>query len=239
MMKNEITRRNPLKLMGYDAEDILNPGDFGAITARAGVGKTAFLVQLALDKLLRNLNVLHISLGEPVEKVCLWYEEVFRNLAFDCNIKYLDPFWDAILPNRFIMTFKAESFSAERLQERLTDLTEQDIFFPRMMLIDGLFFDENTKAVLVDLKKIANELGIGVWFSVRTHRHESPRTDSLPPVMNQVADLFDVVLQLQPEGKDIFVRALKGAPRKPAGELILDPATLLVRNPVKQAVSCA
>ena len=61
--------------MGYEEEDILGRGEFGALTARAGVGKTSFLVQLALDKMLRGRNVLHISIDEPVEKVCLCYED--------------------------------------------------------------------------------------------------------------------------------------------------------------------
>ena len=49
--------------------------------ARAGVGKTAILVQLALNTLLKGKNVLHISLNDPVKKVGLWYKEVFRHLT--------------------------------------------------------------------------------------------------------------------------------------------------------------
>ena len=50
-------------------EDILPQGGFGAVLARAGVGKTALLVQLALNTMLRDKNVLHISLNDPVNKV--------------------------------------------------------------------------------------------------------------------------------------------------------------------------
>jgi ATP/maltotriose-dependent transcriptional regulator MalT len=42
------------------------------VLAPAGVGKTAFLVQLALNAMLQEKNVLHISLDEPVTKVSLW-----------------------------------------------------------------------------------------------------------------------------------------------------------------------
>ncbi len=53
MLKNELILKNPLRRMGYESDDILNKGQFGAVMARAGVGKTAFLVQLALNCILR------------------------------------------------------------------------------------------------------------------------------------------------------------------------------------------
>ena len=56
-------------------------GRFGAVLARAGVGKTALIVQIALNSLLCSKNVLHISLTEPVGKVNLWYQEVLERLA--------------------------------------------------------------------------------------------------------------------------------------------------------------
>ena len=51
MLKKEITYRNPLMNLGYDNEDILPDGGFGAVMAYAGVGKTALLVQMALNVL--------------------------------------------------------------------------------------------------------------------------------------------------------------------------------------------
>jgi len=233
MLKKELIRRNPLKLMGYETEDILGPGEFGALTARAGVGKTAFLVQLALDKLLRDRTVLHISLNEPVDKVCLWYEEVFRNLAFQSEIKQLDSFWETILPNRFIMTFKAEAFNVSILKERLADLTEQGIFFPQMIIIDSLPFDETQMDAVQELKKLAKDHSVAVWFAVKTHRHKEQGPDGMPYPLYDIAQYFEVILELQPDGKEINVRALKGGPdSNAAGSLIVDPSTMLVKDKI-------
>jgi hypothetical protein len=187
-------------------------------------------VQIALDKLLRDRNVLHISLNEPVEKVCLWYEEVFRNIAFQSDIKKLDLFWDSILPKRFIMTFKADAFSVPRLQERLADLTEQGIFFPQMILIDGLSFQQTDRQILSDLKALAEDHGVAVWFAVRTHRHEVPGEDGMPYTLLNIADFFEVVFELQPDGKEIHVKAIKGGPGPGMQELVLDPSTMLVKD---------
>jgi hypothetical protein len=231
MEKKEIIRRNPLKMMGYPTEDVLSEGGFGALIARAGVGKTAFLVQIAIDKLLRDRNVLHISIDEPVEKVCLWYEQVFRNIADSNGIKQLDPFWEVILPNRFIMTFKVEGFSVPKLEERVADLSEQGIFFPQLILIDGLPFEEMGRKMFVDLKAVAENFGVAIWFTMKTHRQEASGHGGMPISLSSIEDLFNVIVELQPDGKEIFVKALKGGPpESEAAVLALDPSTMMIRN---------
>ncbi|MDY6837275.1 MAG: cytoplasmic protein [Thermodesulfobacteriota bacterium] len=231
MLEKDLILRNPLRLMGQETEDILPEGGFGAVLARAGVGKTAFLVQLALNSMLKSKNVVHISLDDPVKKVCLWYEEVVRNIADQYHVKQMDQLWEAILQHRFVMTFKVESFSVPKLEERLTDLTEQGIFYPQMILIDGLPVDEEAGKTLSDLKALAKRDSIPVWFAIRTHRHEDPGADGMPPQLSGFADLFEVVIQLQPVEKEIHVRALKGA-IPPSGQppLLLDPSTMLVKD---------
>lgn len=231
MLKKDLILRNPLRLMGHETDDILPAGGFGAVLARAGVGKTALLVQLALNSLLRGRNVLHISLGDPVKKVCLWYEEVFRNIASHYKISRMDQLWEAILPYRFIMTFNVEDFSVAKLEERIADLTEQDIFMPQMILIDGYPFEGADSKPLAELKALTQANHYRTWFAVRTHRHESPAPDGFPPVFSPVENLFEVAIQLQPQENGIYVEALKGGN---AGEktpkLFLDPATMLIQD---------
>ena len=232
MLKKDLILRNPLRLLGRKTEEILDAGEFGAVLARAGVGKTAFLVQLALNSLLRNRNVLHISLNDPVKKVVLWYEEVLRKIAEEYNVGQIEQLLEAVQPHRFIMTFKVEGFSAPKLEERLTDLTEQGIFVPQMILIDGLPFESSIRQSLLLLKDLAKRQAVHVWFAVRTHRHEQISQEGIPAALQPVADLFDVAVQLQPEGKEIHVKALKGG-QTPSDtpELLLDPSTMLIKSP--------
>lgn len=231
MLKNELVLKNPLRRMGYESDDILKEGEFGAVTARAGVGKTAFLVQLALNSMLREKNVLHISLNDPVKKVSLWYKEVFNRIATQYAIHQSAQLWDTILPHRFIMTFKVGGFSVPILEERLTDLVEQDIFKPHAMIIDGLPFDNAVNQNLSDLKTLASRLGMHVWFTVRTHRHEDPGPNGTPTQMIQVVDLFEVAIQLVPIGKQIQIKAFKGPGSVgDQPDLMLDPATMLIQD---------
>jgi hypothetical protein len=231
MLTKDLILQNPLGLLGHATEDVLTEGGFGAVIAHAGVGKTAFLVQLALNTLLKNKNTLHISLDDPVKKVSLWYKEVFHHLTKSFDIEKKNQLWEAVLPHRFIMTFKVEGFNVPKLEERLTDLKEQNIFSPQMVFIDGFPFNETIRKSLFDLKRFAKNHSLNVWFTVKTHRHEKPGPDGMPDLLLDVADLFDVVIQLQPEGKEIHVKTLKGVPidfGQPA--LLLDPATMLVIN---------
>jgi hypothetical protein len=231
MLKQDLTIRNPLRLMGQESEDILDAGGFGAVLARAGVGKTALTIQIALNSLLRSKNVLHISLNDPVDKVTLWYKEVFSLIAHQYNVKQADELWDTLLPHRFIMTFKVEGFSVPKLEERLADLTQQDIFRPDMVIIDGLPFGTDTAHSLAELKAVAQQHGMHIWFTVTTHRHEAPDANGLPIQLKDTSDLFDVIIQLQPDGKSIHIKALKttGAADS-APSLVLDPSTMLIRK---------
>ncbi len=141
MLSKDLILQNPLSFLSQGNEPELQAGQFGAVLARAGVGKTSFLVQLALFSLLNNQKVLHISLDDPVNKVNLWYEEVFRIIGEQYRTEPIQEIWEDVLPNRFIMTFKVEGFSVPKLEERLTDLVSQNIFSPDMVIIDGLPFE--------------------------------------------------------------------------------------------------
>lgn len=231
MLKNELILQNPLRLMTYDNENILPEGGFGVVLARAGVGKTALLVQLATNWLLRNNNVLHISLNDPVNKVSLWYKEVFLHLTQSYDSKASSELWESILPQRFIMTFKVDSFSVPKLEERLTDLKEQNIFSPQALFIDGLPFNESQKQLLSDLKAFAQKHSLQVWFTARTHRHEKPGPDGMPMQLKHFTGLFDVAILLEPEGKEIHLKIILGkSPDADQPKLLLDPSTMLLKN---------
>ncbi|MBN2516494.1 MAG: cytoplasmic protein [Deltaproteobacteria bacterium] len=231
MLKKDILLTSPFRLLEQDIDTKISEGGFGTVLSRAGVGKTAFLVQLALYNMLQGNNVLHISLSDSVGKVGLRYKELFQNLTKHYNVQQINELWETTLPHRFIMTFRVDSFNVPRIEERLTDITEQGIFHPRMTIIDGLHFDESVRQSLVDLKALAMKHSFHVWFSITTHRHEDRNPDDMPPSLSHVADLFDVALDLQPEGKEIHIRALKSVSETSEHPpLFLDPSTMLIQE---------
>ncbi len=231
MLKKEVIYRNPLVNIGYDQEDILANGGFGAVLAHAGVGKTALLVQLALNMMIREKSVLHVSLQDAVSNVDIWYRELFRNIAVSMNEAETTEYWDKIQPYRFIMTFRVEGFNVSTLEERLTDLMQQNIFKPHAVIIDGLKFDEAGRVQLVLLKELARKYAMRIWFTVHEHRNEIPAENGLPVSFQHIADLFEVIVQLEAKGDEVYIKALKGksSDAKPH-TLVLDPATMLMKD---------
>ncbi|MDL2321727.1 AAA family ATPase [Desulfosarcina sp. OttesenSCG-928-B08] len=229
MLKNDLLLRNPLRLMGPENRPLVPEGGFGAVVARAGVGKTALMVQVAFNTLLQQKNVLHVSLDDPVDKVNVWYQEVLSGLAHQYHVRQIRELWESIQMHRFIMTFKVEGFSVPKLEERVTDLTEQEIFNPHMVIIDGLPFEGEMRAPLEGLKAFSEKHRIHLWFTVTTHQDDTPGPDGLPVQLETVSDLFDAVIQLQPDGKTTRIRCLKGCLGDTADDQCLDPATMLIQ----------
>ena len=231
MLKKEIIYRNPLTSLGYENEDILADGGFGAVMAHAGVGKTALLVQMGLNTMLRDKKVLHVSLHDAVSKVDVWYHELFQNIANNFNDAAVKEYWENIQPRRFIMIFKEENFSVPKLEERLTELMEQNIFKPHTMIIDGFKFDEIGRKPLAHLKELAGKRAIRIWFTVHAHRHEERAPNELPVWFLHVADLFEVIVELAAENDGVFIKAIKGeTPASFQTSLHLDPSTMLVKG---------
>jgi len=230
MIKKEINQRNPLLNLGFDNEYILPNGGFGAVLAHAGVGKTALLVQMALHAMMNEQPVLHVSLNDAVSKVDVWYRELFHDMAAKYDSVEVTEYWENLLTYRFIMTFRVEGFSVPKLEERLTDLMQQNIFKPSVIILDGLKFEESGRGLLLELKEMAKKYAMRIWFTVHTHRHEPPKEDGLPISFLHVADLFDVLEQLAARGPEVYNKALKGqSPDAKQDALLLDPATMLIK----------
>lgn len=230
-MKKDLILRHPLRSLGYENEDILSEGSFGAVLARAGIGKTALLVQLALNTMLRGKKVLHVSLNDPVGKVVLWYEELFHHLAEQHKIERMNALWEDLLPERFILTFKVEGFSVPRLEERLNDLMEQNIFLPDMIIIDGIRFDDDVRQTLVEMKTLIEKHAMRLWFTVPIHRHLEDGREGMPLPMAPVEDLFEVVLMLATEKGETRIRALKSpAHAEQPPVFVLDPSSMLIKD---------
>jgi len=228
MTKKELIFRNPFGALGIDCDDMINGGELGAVMARAGLGKTSLVVQMALHAMACGKNVLHVSLDEPANKISVWYNEMFTNLADLNRVEEPQSAYDEILHHRMILTMNVDGFSMARLEERINDLIEQDIFNPDMMIIDGYPFEEKNRADMEELKALASRLESFVLFTVKTHRHEAPAENGLPVQLAGVEDIFSTLLQIIPENNTIYVKSVKGA-KADKEAAVLDPETMIIR----------
>jgi hypothetical protein len=231
MGNNELIVNNPLRALGL--EDKAGGGIqamMGLVMARAGLGKTAILVQFALDCMLLGNKVLHVAIGEGVDKTRTWYDDILSLLTEGEKIGSIP----AIMKNRMIMTFKESSFSKALLEERLDDLVKQNIYKPECLIIDGYDFANNDKASLEGLRNFMNERGLKmIWFSAVSHREDKRVSlDGVPAPCHEVDSLFETVLLIKPVGDAMKLEILKCDSCKldPGTILMLDPSTMLIKK---------
>src|SRR5262249_20984785 len=86
MYAKELNERNPLRLFEHSIHGGLGPGNVGVVVARHGIGKTAFLVGIALDDAMRGRKVLHVSLDKTDDHIREFYDEIFMDLAHSAHL---------------------------------------------------------------------------------------------------------------------------------------------------------
>ncbi|MGL1931095.1 MAG: hypothetical protein OCC45_04980 [Desulfotalea sp.] len=228
MGNNDTSVKKPLKAIGLDTKREDGVKSMGLVVSRAGLGKTAILVQFALDCMMNNNNVLHVSIGDGVEKASTWYNDIAKLLQVDAADM------TELMNKRMIMTFKESNFTKAILAERVEDLVQQEIFNPSCLVIDGYDFVENGEDALEELRVFAKDLGIKMlWFSAVSHRGDDRvSTNGVPAPCHEVDDLFETVLFIQPEGDEIQLKILKceACAVDPGTILTLDPSTMLIQQ---------
>jgi hypothetical protein len=231
MVKKDLILKNPLRAWEPDTGHNSESPRMGLVVARRGAGKTALLVQFALDSLLRGNRVAHVSIGQSLEKTKTWYEDLFQELAGSYKLEHVGEVHSEIAAGRLIMTFNASSFSAAKLEERLSDLIEQDIFRPDSLVIDGFDFEGADVAQVEGLRKLVRERKLHAWMSAVRHR-EDKRVSPLgvPAPCDRFEDFFDCILLLDPDAQGVALTTLKSDVAASQGHpaIRLDPTTFLV-----------
>ena len=218
---------------GKNLVEPLNPGDMGVLMAATGVGKTACLTRIALDHLLRGIQVIHVGIDGSPEKIKVWYLEQVKSIAAAAPGEDPSRLLRTIEPLRFILTYLHQAFSLEKLERSLTNLREQAGFSPAMMILDGLDFDRTSRETLEALRDFAGKQCVSVWMSARTHRHiAAVNEQGIPYPCHECDDLFSSILLLEPLPEAIRVKVLKrdGDTTTSRPELFLDPQTYLLRG---------
>ena len=64
MIKKELLKRSPIRVLEKSIHGGLGQGNLGVFIGRKGVGKTATLIHVALDKLLEEQHVVHLTFAD-------------------------------------------------------------------------------------------------------------------------------------------------------------------------------
>lgn len=229
--RKEMNERSPLRVFERSLHGGLGKGNIGVVLSRAGVGKTAFLIGVALDDLLRGRKVLHVTHGEPVDHVREFYDEVFMDLARSSRMENLPEARLNMERNRMIHSFPAGRLNLDKLRASVDFLREHAHFSPDMVIVDGIDMNEFGEEDMALLKEFAAEDNIELWIPVRTHRHEPvthPR--GYPNPAARFEAWISVMVQLKAEANAVTVRLIKDHENQDVTDLHmkLDPTTLLL-----------
>jgi len=226
MEKKFLNARSPLRLLEKSLHGGLGRGNLGVVLAGHGVGKTAFLVSVALDELLRGGHVLHVSLDETVAHVRAWYDTVFDDLASTTGLENLAVTRSDIDRKRSIRSYPVAGFGASKLREAVKVESEAG-GVPALVVVEGWDLDATPRDEVADLKALAGELQAEIWLSAACTGERIP---GVPPTLARVQDLVNVILALEPAEGALALRALKDhdSPDVSALRVSLDPKSLLL-----------
>jgi hypothetical protein len=226
MFRSELNEHSPLRVLDTALSGGVGVGRLAVVTARAGVGKTAFLVQVGLDALLQEQRVLHVSIGDSIDDVRGWYDSLFNDLARRNRLDDVNASRLLVERHRMIQTFADTQFSAAKLHSIAGMLAEHAGFRPAHILIDGLDWSKIDGEVLEAFKATATLVEGDVWLTALSHR-EDPVNGDLPRPLTRLAEHIDVAVALQPRSTHVDLQILKGgASEGGATSLALDPDTM-------------
>jgi hypothetical protein len=101
-----------------------------------GVGKTACLVGIALDDLLRGGHVLHVALDQSVAHARAFYDTVFDELTSSTHLEDAARVRTEVDRRRSIRSYSAGGFSAAKLREALRFEAEA-ARRPELVIVEG------------------------------------------------------------------------------------------------------
>ncbi|MFW6337843.1 MAG: hypothetical protein ACOC25_02860 [Alkalispirochaetaceae bacterium] len=231
MVKAELIKRSPLRLLEKSIHGELKPGAMGVLASRKGVGKTACLVHIATDQLFQNKHVIHVSFAGRTDHIISWYEDIFREIAEKRQLDDAMAVHDGLIKNRVIMNFSQEGATADQVITSLKAMITDGHFDAHLIVVDGYDFEKGEPETLKKVKAFAAEEGIAVWFSASIHR-EQPETDEngLPKLLSPYGAEIDVLITLEPTEKHVKLKLVKDYDKYPSEDLHLklDSKSLLI-----------
>jgi hypothetical protein len=226
----ELNERSPLRVFERSIRGGLGPGNIGVVVARRGVGKSAFLVGVALDNLMRGKNVLHVALGQSLGRVREYYDEIFVDLARTSRLEDMDTVKRELERHRHIHAYLGATFSVAKLRDEVSLLREFVHFSPAALVVDGWNFEGASLEDLRELHALAKEFDAELWMSAVCHRESRKNERGVPEPLLHLESQLDVIVRLAHDGKNVHVSLLKDHenPRPSEARLALDPVTMLL-----------
>ncbi len=233
MPLNKMIQRSPVRVFEKVIGGGLGAGNLGVVLSRPGVGKTGFLIGLAVDQLLQGQKVLYISTKESVDHISTFFEQIFQSMSQVLDMDNMLQRQMEMERNRQILVYNRKSFSLDKLAESTAFLKEFAGFEADMVILDGTpRFESTEEWEIKGVKEMGAQWGAEIWASSNTHR-EGQEMDvrGVPMDVARFEEHLNVIVALCPESEHIKVNTIKehGSEDIAQVSLELDPRTMLLR----------
>jgi hypothetical protein len=230
MYSKELNERSPLRLFEHSIHGGVGPGNIGVVVARHGLGKTAFLVGIAIDDAIRGRKVLHVSLDKTVDHIREFYDEIFMDLAHSANLEDVATARVDMERHRMIHTYTGGTFTIEKLRQSVQFLKEVAHFEPACLIIEGFGFEKASLSEIEALRQLAVEFNVELWMSAVTHRGVAADALGVPEPLTKLASAIAVIVQMTDDSGSVKLALLKDHdnPNVANLTLALDPSTMLL-----------
>ncbi len=231
MVKEELVKRSPLRVLEKSLDGGLGKGNIGVIASKKGIGKTAFLVHIATDKLCNDKPVIHVSFSKRTDHIISWYDDIFDEISKRKNIKNAIEIQEEIIRNRVIMNFNQQGVDVSRILSSLEAMITSGNFKADAVIIDGLNIGEAGEEGLKTIKEFAQKLKLEIWISSSLKKEDPVFNDKgIPYELENIADSIDVLLTLKYDNQKIRMDIVKDHDnmKQVNSHLYLDPKTLLI-----------
>ncbi len=230
MVKSELNNRSPLRIFEKSINGGVGKGNIGVLASRKGVGKTACLVHIAMDKLFRGRHVIHVSFSSKVDHIAMWYEDIFKEIAKKRELEDAVDVHDEIVKNRVIMNFNQDGLETERILKSVSAMIEQGHFAADAVIIDGYDFSKASDNDIKAIHDFAVNTNLEIWTSVSLQKDDTFDAKGMPEILKKYLDEIAVIVTLKYEGDYVHLNVVKDhddlAPHEMT--LKLDPKTLLI-----------
>ena len=230
MYRKELNERNPLRLFEHSIHGGLGNGNIGVVVARHGLGKTAFLVAIALDEAMRGRKTLHVSLDKTVDHIREFYDEIFMDLAHSTHLEDLPTERLEMERNRILHTYAGKSFTIHKLRHSINFLKEYAHFDPACLILEGFDFDRATLEDMKAFQELAAEFNVEMWMAAVTHRGVPSNENGIPEPLSKIAPAISVIVQMTDHSDGVHLSLLKDHDNPEVAKLTLalDPSTMLL-----------
>lgn len=232
MVKSELIKRSPLRIFEKSIHNGVGKGNIGVLASKKGVGKTACLTHIAVDKLFQDRRVIHVSFASSVEHIVSWYEDIFREIAKKRNLENAVEVHDEIIKHRVIMNFNQDEVSVEQVLTSLEALISDGNFHADAVIFDGYDISADTPDELDQIRDFAKRLELEIWFSLslRERKEGLFNDQQIPRAIENLVDKIDVIVNLRHGGDFVHLEVAKDHELVESKDMALrlDPKTLLI-----------